>query len=80
MYKPTGEKTTLSFPMSKADSEQQLPALLSAAQTSAFGHGGETVVDPSVRVAKELKPSQFELDFDPASTDILEKVGVCGVS
>ena len=40
--------------------------------------GTETVYDPAVRVAQELLPEAFSINFDPA--DILEQAsGVSGV-
>ena len=37
------------------------------------GKGKKTVMDKTVRVAKELLPEEFSINFDPAP--LLEKVG-----
>lgn len=62
------------FPMNKADAAAKLPGVFTAARQSAFGHGSETVLDPSVRVAKELTASEFQVNFDPQTEGILENV------
>lgn len=62
------------FPMSKADAAAKLPGLFSAARESAFGKGSETVLDPSVRIAQELKANEFSIDFDPQAQGILAEV------
>jgi hypothetical protein len=35
------------------------------------------VIDPTVRVAKELAAGEFSINFDPAAAGILEQVGRC---
>lgn len=47
--------------------------MVAAARDSAFGKGKKTVMDKTVRVAKELLPEEFSINFDPAP--LLEKVG-----
>ena len=54
----TDDNQTVKLPVSAEHAEQRLAPLLAAAKTSAFGRGGETVVDPTVRVASELTPDQ----------------------
>jgi hypothetical protein len=61
------------FPMAKGEAAAQLAPLLAAARASAFGKGGATVVDPTVRVARELKPEEFTL-AGVDLTSILEQV------
>ena len=55
---------SVSFPLSSVQAATALAPLLKAATASAFGHGATTVVDPSVRKARELPPDAFDLDFD----------------
>jgi hypothetical protein len=62
---------TIPFPMSSEHADQTLLPLLAAAKVSGFGHGGETKVDTAVRVASELTPDQFTVDFDPEAHGIL---------
>ncbi|KAK3285140.1 hypothetical protein CYMTET_7239 [Cymbomonas tetramitiformis] len=64
----------ISFPMSNTQAKDALAGLLAAAVPSAFGHGNQTVFDSSVRVAKELKPEHFTVDFNPEAAGILEQV------
>ena len=45
---------TVALPVSKGEQAATFAPLLSAAADSPFGHGGETVVDPKVRIAKHL--------------------------
>jgi hypothetical protein len=65
---------TVTFPMSLALAQKQLPSLIAAAQPSAFGHNKQAKYDRSVRVAQELTAEQFSVDFDPAAAGILEQV------
>lgn len=48
-----GGAPAITFPLSAAAAAASLPPLLAAARASPFGRGTETVLDPSVRVAKE---------------------------
>jgi hypothetical protein len=72
-------ENVMTFPMSLEDAQSKLAALLTAAKPSPFGRGQETVIDPSVRVAKELLPETFTVDFDPNTSGILEQVRVCPI-
>ena len=56
-----GTPTTMRFPIAAEQANAQLAPLLAAARPSPFGKGTQTVVDETVRVAKELKPDEFEL-------------------
>ena len=64
---------SVKFPMSAAQATTELAPLIKAAKPSAFGHGSETVLDPSVRKASELRPDAFDCDFSP-SDELLEQV------
>lgn len=52
------------IPSKSASFPLLLTGLLAASTQSAFGHNKKTVIDPSVRVAKELTASQISVDFD----------------
>lgn len=68
-----GEATS-AFPMTLLDASSKLQGLVSAARPSAFGKGQQTVLDPSVRVAKELTAAEFTVDLDPQAEGLLEQV------
>ena len=68
---PGGER--FQFPMSSAQAATALGPLIKAATPSAFGHGSQTVLDPTVRKASELRPDAFDCDFSP-SDELLEQV------
>eukprot|EP00775_Hariotina_reticulata_P000546 gene546-819_t len=65
--------SSITFPMSLADASQKLQTLHAKARPSPFGRANLTVVDPSVRVAKELAADEFTVDFDPAGAGVLEQ-------
>jgi hypothetical protein len=64
---------THKLPMSMDQASKSLAPMVAAARDSAFGKGKKTVMDKTVRVAKELLPEEFSINFDPAP--LLEKVG-----
>ena len=76
--KLTMGETACAFPMSTQDAKDKLAPLVAAARPSPFGRGNETVLDPSVRVAKELLPTEFDMDFDISGSQILEEVSAFG--
>jgi Leucine-rich repeat (LRR) protein len=63
--------TTLSWPLS----ETGLRELRAACSRSAFGEGGRTRIDPEVRSAWELDPSQFEVEgLEPLLSEALREM------
>lgn len=64
---------THKLPMSNDQASKSLGPVVAAARDSAFGKGKKTVMDNTVRVAKELLPEEFSINFDPAP--LLDKVG-----
>jgi hypothetical protein len=74
MLKLSSIEEEIAFPMSTKQINQLKP-LLAAASPSPFGRGNQTVHDPSVRVASQLLPSEFDIiDFNPRNAGILEKI------
>ena len=71
----TSSGKRLQFPMSAAVfASTALQELETASSPSPFGAGAKTVLDPSVRQARQLLPSDFTVNFDPVSSGILERV------
>jgi hypothetical protein len=74
----TAGGSVATFPMAMAAAQTSLAPLLAAARPAPFGRGDQTVLDPKIRVAKELAAGEFSVDWDPAEAGVLEQVGVRG--
>lgn len=71
----TAPDAPISFPLSRDQASTSLAQLVAATSPSAFGHGNQTIVDPSVRVARELLPINFSVNWCPGP-ELLEKVRI----